>query len=218
MNPEKEFKVRFATLDDVPELRKFAGENEIPVKYLHESIVSERQKVILLEKGEELRGFIKARMNGEGVKIDLLNLPEDEEESLELLGSIEAFSVDEKIYTYVDKGAKELSALQEAGYEKDLETDANKLKMVKPGYKVFEDIEKEKEYYKKLKKVAKRFKVLQPRTVYKGSILGRNIEKLENKIEEMKGEKEKEQVECPECGDEFDSEKGMKIHKTKIHG
>lgn len=49
-------------------------------------------------------------------------------------------------------------------------------------------------------------------------------EEEESKEEETWGAEEKEEeskekgkVKCPVCGKEFDSERGMKIHKSKVH-
>ncbi len=42
-------------------------------------------------------------------------------------------------------------------------------------------------------------------------------EEQEEKEPEEENEKETEEVECPECGETFDSEKGMKIHKSQAH-
>ncbi len=217
MDPEEDVKIRFADLDDVPRLKEVAGEKEIRTKYLHESVRARRQKVILLEKSEDIKGFLKIRIVDEGIKIDFFKLPEDQEQINDLLSTVEALAFQGKVYTYIPKEDEALEIFKDAGYEGGIETDDNKVKVSKEWSKIHEDREKEKQFYDKVKEVSERYKVLQPASVYKGTRLERNLKKLENKMEEIEKEEE-DKVKCTECDRVFDSEKGMKIHKTKVHG
>lgn len=222
MSLNESFRIRFATLDDVPELLEMPGENEVHTKYLHEVIVSGRQGIIVLEYSDNIEGYLQIRLTNYGIKIDDFNLPEDKY-AVKLLSTIESINEGNPIYGYFSKDSNVIDLLGKAGYKKDLETDKGRLKMIKPWKEVSKDKEKEIKYQKKAEKIRKRYEVLQPRTIYREKMLEKNIEKLDEMISGLGEVSEDSRIDedsfmCPECGKLFDSEKGMKIHKTKVHG
>jgi|GEM_PF-2524326 len=226
---EKDFKIRYATLDDVPDLLDYSGEFEVPIRYLHKVVQSSRQGVILLEQGGEIKGYVHIRKSANGLKIDSYAFPDDEK-ALELLSEVESLTKDLSIYVYVDKNSEDVSIFQNAGYRPDLETDDGKIKLVKPWAKICEDREKELEYHRKALEAKEKHEEIHPRAKKPIGELQANLIRLEKIIEEMEEEELAEETEegektienglvaCTVCGKEFDSEKGMKIHRTKMHG
>jgi len=226
---EKDFKIRYATLDDVPDLLDYSGEFEVPIRYLHKVVESSRQGVIILEQEEEIKGYVHVRRGAEGIKIDSFAFP-DREKAVTLLSEVESLTKDLSIYVYVDKDSGDVSIFQDAGYKPDLETDDGKIKMIKPWSKVYEDREKELEYYRKALEAKEKHEEIHPRARKLIGELQANLIQLEKVKEEMEGEElekepEKDESEeksdlvaCTVCGKEFDTEKGMKIHRTKVHG
>ncbi|MFW5895466.1 MAG: hypothetical protein ACOCT9_01850, partial [archaeon] len=88
MKKNKDLKIRYASLDDVAKLLDRPGEFEFSTKYLHESILSSKQGVILLEKGEDIRGYVHIRRGAEGIKIDSYRF-KNKEEAIKLLTETE---------------------------------------------------------------------------------------------------------------------------------
>lgn len=224
-NKEKKgpFLVRFATLDDVPELKEMPGENEVRTNFLHEAVMSPRQGIIILEGPQKTEAYIKIRLTDIGVKIDDFKFSEDKEKNNLLISTVESIPKKEPIYLYIDPKSKHRAFLEDLGYEKYLETDEGKIKMIKKWGKIEEDNEIENEYHRRVQETEERYEVLQPRSVYGGEMLDRNISLLEKKIKEMRRARkkkgaEKEETECDVCGRKFGSERGMKIHRTKKHG
>jgi len=227
MKNNEELKIRYASLDDVVELLEHPGEYEFSTKYLHEAILSSNQGVILLEKGDEIRGYIHIRRGANGIKIDSYGF-KNKEEALKLFTETESLASDLSIYIYIDENNEDIHLFEEAGYMEELRTDDGKIKMVKPWSKISDDRRKELEYYLKADRAEKKHKKIASRPITDVSLLESNLIELETIIEEMRKEStdeedlkefegsEKKNI-CPVCDKELASERGMKIHKTKVH-
>ncbi len=232
MKNNENLKTRYATLDDVPKLLDHPGEFEFSTKYLHEAIRSSRQGIIILEENEEIKAFVHVRRGAEGIKIDSYGF-RNKEEIIKLLSEVESLTIDLPIYIYVDKKDKDISLFKKAGYKEELETEDGQVKLVKPWLKIHEDRKKELIFKEKAEEARKQHEKIYPISKGRISNLESNLIILEKIIEEMreeekeessdtskesKMEKKEDLVSCPICGDEFETERGMKIHKTKMHG
>lgn len=227
MTQNKPFIVRFATLDDVVQLREMPGENEVRTKFMHEAVLSPRQGIIVLEGSKGIEAYMKLRLTNYGVKIDDFRLSEDPEKDTQLIGTVESIPKEESVYLYIDPKNEHKTFFENLGYSEDLRTDRGMVKMIKRWSKITEDNEVEQEYQRKVKKVEQRYEVLKPRSVYGGEMLDKNLGELEKRIKEMRSvgkkslkvsEEEEETFKCTVCEKEFSSERGMKIHRTKVHG
>lgn len=226
MSQNKPFLVRFATLDDVVKLKKMPGENEVRTKFMHEAVLSPRQGIIVLESSKEIEAYMKLRLTNYGVKIDDFKLSEDLEKDNLLISTVESIPKKEAVYLYIDPKNEHKEFFENKGYSEDLKTDKGMVKMIKTWSKIEEDRQVEQKYQRKVKKAEKRYEILKPRSVYGGEMLNKNLEELEERIKEMRSSRKKDSetskrgkvnVKCTVCGKEFSSEKGMKIHRTKVH-
>lgn len=221
MNPKEGFKIRFATLDDVPKLREIPGEIKKRTRFLHTAVLSERQAIILLEQDGKIEGYINVRSTGLGIKIDDFKFTGNKNQDNMLLSTVETIADEQPIYLYLGKDSDTLKFFKNSQYAEDIVTE-DEIKLVKTWDKILKDRLKEEDYYKRIKEARKRYEILQPRTVFNEKMLEENLSELESKIEELKEAKPKkkqvERVMCTECDRSFETERGMKIHRTKVHG